>query len=61
MKGASKDLVRYLIDFQFGVGVSGGANFIFHSANMVFSKRHIYGSLAIIKVYFSNAFSIVDQ
>lgn len=34
MKGVSKDVVRYLNDFQFGVGVSGSVEAILHSANI---------------------------
>ncbi|MCI07036.1 hypothetical protein A2U01_0028099 [Trifolium medium] len=35
MKGVGKDAAKYLNDFQFGVGVSGGAEAILHSAKRV--------------------------
>jgi len=33
MKGVGKDMAKYLNDLQFGVGVSGGAEAIWHSVN----------------------------
>ncbi|KAL6545126.1 hypothetical protein OROHE_009791 [Orobanche hederae] len=54
-------MARYLNDFQFGVGVSGGAEAILHSANRVLSNRHEDGSLTMLTVDFSNAFNMVDQ
>ncbi|MCI84265.1 hypothetical protein A2U01_0105541, partial [Trifolium medium] len=33
MKGVGKNVVKYLNDFQFRVGISGGAEAILHSAN----------------------------
>lgn len=60
MKWASKDVTRYLNDFQFGVGVSGGARGILHSANRVLSKRHGDGYLTMLTVDFTNAFNLVD-
>jgi hypothetical protein len=43
---SSKDAAKYLNDFKFGVGVSGGLEAILHSANRVLSQRHEDGSLA---------------
>ncbi|MCI35840.1 reverse transcriptase-like protein, partial [Trifolium medium] len=48
MKGVGKDVTQYLNDFQFGVGISGGAEAILHSANRVLSQRHGDGSLAML-------------
>jgi hypothetical protein len=45
MKGVGKDAVKYLNDFQYGVGVSGGAEAILHSANMVMSQWYEDDSL----------------
>ncbi|MCI38941.1 hypothetical protein A2U01_0060170 [Trifolium medium] len=61
MKGVGKDVAKYLNDFQFGVGISGGAEAIWHSANRVLSKRHGDGSLVMLTVDFSNAFNMVDS
>ncbi|KAL6505584.1 hypothetical protein OROHE_022963 [Orobanche hederae] len=61
MKGVGKDMARYLNDFQFGVGVSGGAEAILHSANRVLSNRHEDGSMTMLNVDFSNAFNMVDR
>ncbi|XP_021985363.1 uncharacterized protein LOC110881398 [Helianthus annuus] len=48
MKGVGKEMTKYLNDFQFGVGVSGGAEAILHSVNRVLSERHTDGSLAML-------------
>ncbi|MCH87559.1 reverse transcriptase-like protein, partial [Trifolium medium] len=61
MKGVGKDAAQYLNDFQFGVGVSGGAEAILHSANRVLGKRYEDGSLVMLTVDFSNAFNMVDR
>ncbi|KAK2455796.1 hypothetical protein QL285_003218 [Trifolium repens] len=61
MKGVGKDVAKYLNDFQFGVGISGGAEAILHSANRLLSQRHGDGSLAMLTVDFSNAFNMVDR
>ncbi|KAK9056951.1 hypothetical protein SSX86_024316 [Deinandra increscens subsp. villosa] len=61
MKGVSKVMTQYLYDFQFGVGVSGGAEAILHSVNRVLGDRHEDGSLAMLTVDFSNAFNLVDR
>jgi hypothetical protein len=61
MKGVGKDAAKYLNDFQYGVGVSGGAEAILHSANRVMSQRYEDGSLAMLTVDFSNAFNMVDR
>ncbi|CAI8607699.1 unnamed protein product [Vicia faba] len=50
MKKVSKYVAYYINDFQFGVGVSGGAEAIFHISNMVLSKRHKDGSLYMLRV-----------
>ncbi|MCI56773.1 hypothetical protein A2U01_0078024, partial [Trifolium medium] len=55
MKGVGKNVVQYLNDFQFGIGISGGAEAILHSANMLLSQWHKDGSLAMLTVDFSNA------
>ncbi|GKC31311.1 hypothetical protein Tco_1038605, partial [Tanacetum coccineum] len=61
MKGMGKEMSKYLGDFQFGVGVSGGAKAVLHSANRVLSEYHNDGSLAMLIVDFSNAFNLVDR
>nr|GEW29297.1 hypothetical protein [Tanacetum cinerariifolium] len=61
MKGVGKEMSNYLCDFQFGVGVSGGAEAILHSVNRVLSEYHNDGSLAMLTVDFSNAFNLVDR
>ncbi|GJY21074.1 putative reverse transcriptase domain-containing protein [Tanacetum coccineum] len=61
MKGVGKEMSKYLGDFQFGVGVSGGAEAVLHSANRVLSEYHNDGSLAMLTVDFSNAFNLVDR
>ncbi|PNY08523.1 hypothetical protein L195_g005050 [Trifolium pratense] len=38
MKGVGKYVAKYLNDFQFGVGISGGAEAILHSANRLLSQ-----------------------
>ncbi|GKB63897.1 hypothetical protein Tco_0920083 [Tanacetum coccineum] len=40
MKGVGKEISKYLSDFQFEVGVSGGAEAIVHSVNQVLSEYH---------------------
>ncbi|GJV79785.1 putative reverse transcriptase domain-containing protein [Tanacetum coccineum] len=45
----------------YGVGVSGGAEAVLHSANRVLSEYHNDGSLAMLTVDFSNAFNLVDR
>ncbi|XP_052626824.1 uncharacterized protein LOC128133428 [Lactuca sativa] len=54
-------MAKYLNDFQFGVGVSGGAEAVLHSANRVLSEHHADGSLVMLTVDFSNAFNLVDR
>ncbi|KAI3778249.1 hypothetical protein L2E82_07407 [Cichorium intybus] len=61
MKGVGKDMVKYLNDFQFGIGVSGGAEAVLHCANRVLCKHHDNGSLTLLAVDFSNAFNMVDR
>nr|GEY41154.1 putative reverse transcriptase domain-containing protein [Tanacetum cinerariifolium] len=61
MKGVGKEMSKYLSDFQFEVGVSGGVEAILHSVNRVLSEYHNDGSLAKLIVDFSNAFNIVDR
>ncbi|GJS87392.1 hypothetical protein Tco_0770028 [Tanacetum coccineum] len=60
-EGVGKEMSKYLSDFQFGVGVSGGAEAILHSVNRVLSEYHNDGSLAMLTVDFSNAFNLVDR
>ncbi|GKE45440.1 putative reverse transcriptase domain-containing protein [Tanacetum coccineum] len=52
---------KYLSDFQFGVGVAGGAKAVLHSVNGVLSEYHNDRSLAMLTVDFSNAFNLVDR
>ncbi|GKC06001.1 putative reverse transcriptase domain-containing protein [Tanacetum coccineum] len=61
MKGVGKEISKYLSDFQFRVGMSGGAKAILHSANRVLSEYHNDGSLAMLIVDFSNAFNLMDK
>jgi len=61
MKGVGKDMAKYLNDFQFGVGVSGGAEPILHSVSRLLNLRHEDGSLTMLTVDFSNAFNLVDR
>nr|GEV73554.1 hypothetical protein [Tanacetum cinerariifolium] len=61
MKGVGKEMSEYLSDFQFGVGVSGGAKAILHRINQVLSEYHNDRSLAMLIVDFSNAFNLVDR
>ncbi|GJZ32004.1 putative reverse transcriptase domain-containing protein [Tanacetum coccineum] len=61
MKGVGKETTKYLNDFQFGVGVSGGTEAVLNSVNRVLSARHSDGSLAMLTVDFSNAFNLVDR
>ncbi|GKE51674.1 putative reverse transcriptase domain-containing protein [Tanacetum coccineum] len=61
MKGVGKEMSKYLGDFQYGVGVSGDAEAVLHSANRVLSEYHNDGSLAMLSVDFSNAFNLVDR
>ncbi|GJU44937.1 putative reverse transcriptase domain-containing protein, partial [Tanacetum coccineum] len=61
MKGVGKEMSKYLGDFQFGVGMSGGVEAILHSANRVLREYHNDGSLAMLTVDFSNAFNLVDR
>jgi len=61
MKGVGKDMTKYLNDFQFRVGVSGGAEAILHSVNRVLNLRHVDGSLTMLTVDFLNAFNLVDR
>ncbi|GJV85835.1 hypothetical protein Tco_1525733 [Tanacetum coccineum] len=61
MKGVGKEMSKYLSDFQFEVGVSGGAEAIVHSVNQVLSEYHNDGSLAMPTMDFSNAFNLVGR
>lgn len=54
-------MAKHLSDFQFGGGgvvVSYGAKVILQNADMILSKRHKDGYLAMLTVDFSNAFKI---
>jgi len=53
--------IVYSYDFQFGVGVSGGAETILHNVNRLLNLRHGDGSLTMLTVDFSNAFNLVDR
>ncbi|KAL6533604.1 hypothetical protein OROHE_013437 [Orobanche hederae] len=61
MKGVGKDMAAYLQNFQFGVGVSGGAEAILHAVNRYISKHYADASLTMLIVDFTNAFNLVDQ
>lgn len=61
MKGASKDVARYLNEFQFRVEVSGAVEAILYSNKKVLSKRHKNGYLIVLMVDFSNVFNMVDR
>ncbi|GKB32178.1 hypothetical protein Tco_0871579 [Tanacetum coccineum] len=61
MRGVRKEMSKYLGDFQFGVGVPSGAEAVLHGANRFLNKFHSDGSLAMLTVYFSNAFNLVDR
>ncbi|GJW98999.1 putative reverse transcriptase domain-containing protein [Tanacetum coccineum] len=61
MKGVGKEMLKYLSDFQFRVGVSGGAEAILHTVNRVLNEYHNDGFLAMLTVDFSNAFNLVDR
>lgn len=61
INGVGKEMSKYLSDFQFGIGVSGGAEAVLHSVNRVLSEYHNNGSLAKLVVDFSNAFNLVDR
>lgn len=57
----SKDMTRYLSDFQFGVGVPCGGEAILHSANRILEEKCSLSSLSMLLVDFSNAFNLVDR
>lgn len=59
IKKDSKYVSRYLNDFYFCGGVSGGAKAILHSANRMLSRWHKDGSLVMFIIYFLSAFNIV--
>ncbi|KAJ0482043.1 putative reverse transcriptase domain-containing protein [Helianthus annuus] len=61
MKKVGKDVVKYLGDYQFGVGVPNGAEAVLHSANRFLNSFHSDGLLAMLTVDFSNAFNLVDR
>ncbi|KAD7116563.1 hypothetical protein E3N88_03831 [Mikania micrantha] len=61
MKSVGNEMAKYLGDFQFGVGISNGAEAVLHSANRFLNMFHSDGSLALLTVDFSNAFNLVDR
>ena len=61
MKGVGKDMTKYLNNFQFGVGVSGGVEAILHSVKRVLNLRHGDGSLTMLTLDFSNVFNLVNM
>jgi hypothetical protein len=61
MKKVGKEVVKYLGDFQFGVGIPNGAEAVLHSANRFLDSFHDDGSLAMLTVDFSNAFNAIDR
>ena len=54
-------MAKYLNDFQFGVGVLGGAEAVLRNINRVLSESHTDESLSMLTVDFSNAFNPVDR
>jgi hypothetical protein len=52
---------KYLNDFQFGIGVLGGAEVTLHSANRVLSLGHEDGFLTMLTIDFSNPYNLVDK
>nr|GEX39438.1 putative reverse transcriptase domain-containing protein [Tanacetum cinerariifolium] len=61
MKGMGKEISKYLSDFQYGFGVSGGAETVLHGFNRVLSEYHNDGSLAMLTMDLSNAFNLMDR
>nr|GEU54181.1 hypothetical protein [Tanacetum cinerariifolium] len=61
MKGMGKEMSKYLSDFQFEVGVSGGAEAVLHNVNRLLSEYHNDRSLAMLTVDLSNAFNLLDR
>ncbi|GJW82166.1 hypothetical protein Tco_0146141 [Tanacetum coccineum] len=61
MKGVGKEISKYLSDFQFGLGVSSGADALLHNVNRVLSEYHNDGSLVMLTVDFLNAFNLADR
>ncbi|GJQ98661.1 hypothetical protein Tco_0009800 [Tanacetum coccineum] len=61
MKSVGKEMSKYLSDFQFRVGVAGGAKAVLHSVTRVVSRYHNDGSLLMLIVDFLNAFNLVDR
>ncbi|GJX05578.1 hypothetical protein Tco_0191494 [Tanacetum coccineum] len=61
MKGLGKEMSKYLSDFQYVVGLSGGIEVVLHSGNSVLSEYHNDESLVMLNVDFSNAFNLVDR
>jgi hypothetical protein len=54
-------MAKYFNEFQFGVGVSGGAEAILNSVNMVLNLQHEDGSSTMLTVDFLNTFNLVDK
>ncbi|XP_022007936.1 uncharacterized protein LOC110907233 [Helianthus annuus] len=61
MRRLREDMVNYLRDFQFGVGIPNGAEAVLHSANRFLDCYHADGSLVMLTIDFSNAFNLVDR
>ncbi|KAJ0900450.1 putative RNA-directed DNA polymerase [Helianthus annuus] len=61
MRRLREDMVNYLRDFQFGVGIPNGAEAVLHSANRFIDCYHADGSLVMLTIDFSNAFNLVDR
>ncbi|GKF64373.1 putative reverse transcriptase domain-containing protein, partial [Tanacetum coccineum] len=47
MRGVRKEMSKYLGDFQFGVGVSSGAEAVLHGANRFLNKFHSDGTTLV--------------
>lgn len=52
MKSVSKNVEKCLNNIHFIVGVLGGGEVIFHNANMMLTRKHGDGSLAMLLIYF---------
>lgn len=60
-RSVCKDMVSYLGDHQFGVGIPCGAEGILHSANRLLEMKGTQNSMSMLLIEFSNAFNLVDR
>ncbi|XP_038698724.1 uncharacterized protein LOC119996235 [Tripterygium wilfordii] len=61
VKGVIKDMVHYLRDHQFGVGIPEGAEAVIHAVNRIVQAEKDNTKLTMSLVDFSNAFNLVDR